>query len=171
MVLLIGAAGAGKTTLAAGHFPPDAVLSSDAFRARFGTSEADQTVTRTAFAALHREVERRLAAGRLTVIDATNVTAGARSALVRRARRTGRSVVAIVLDLPADVVLERNAARGRATPDSAGRSVPGGAVRRHLDALGRLTDRQLLAEGIKRVCRLRTTAEVDALHVVFDTRD
>ena len=168
LVLLIGAAGAGKTTVAARHFPPDAVLSSDAFRARFGTGEADQTATRTAFAALHRELEGRLAAGRLTVIDATNVTAGARSALVRRGRAAGRPVVAIVLDLPADIVLGRNAARGATTSEGGGRSVPEVAVRRHLDTLASVTDRRLLAEGIARVCRLRTPAEVARLRVVFD---
>lgn len=168
LVLLIGAAGAGKTTLAARHFLPDAVLSSDTFRARLGTGEADQTVTRTAFAALHQELERRLAAGRLTVIDATNVTARARAALVRRARRAGRPVVAIVLDLPAEIVLGRNAARGDATSGGGGRSVPAGAVRHHLDALASVSDPMLLAEGIARVCRLRTPAEVARLRLVFD---
>jgi Predicted kinase len=55
LVVLIGPAGAGKSTLAARLFPLDAVLSSDTFRAVVSGDEADQRATKTAFAILHRD--------------------------------------------------------------------------------------------------------------------
>ena len=69
LVLLIGPAGSGKTSLAARLFQPDAVLSSDALRAELSGDPANQAVSRLAFRLLHDRASRRLAAGRLTVID------------------------------------------------------------------------------------------------------
>ena len=100
LVVLVGVAGAGKSTFAARHFAAGEILSSDGFRARVGRSEADQGASRRAFVALHAALERRMAAGRTTVVDATNVRADARRDLVRRAARAGIPAVAIVLDLP-----------------------------------------------------------------------
>src|SRR3972149_3902672 len=100
VVLRGGAAGAGKSTFAARHFPASAVLSSDALRAAIAGDAADQSATRRAFTALHRALDRRLAAGLLTVVDATNVTAAARRTIRRAAARHGAPVVAIELDLP-----------------------------------------------------------------------
>ena len=100
LVLLIGAAGAGKTTFAARHFAPDEVLSSDAYRALVSGDEANQKVSRVAFSILHRDLERRLLAGQLTVVDATNVEPRNRRDLIRRAHAAGLPVVALVLDLP-----------------------------------------------------------------------
>ncbi len=53
----------------------------------------------------------RLRRGRLTVVDATNVEEWARRELLSLARPHRRPAVAIVLDLPFDVIVERNAAR------------------------------------------------------------
>ena len=99
LVLLVGAAGAGKTTFAARHFAPDEVLSSDAYRALVSGDEANQKVSRVAFSILHRDLERRLLAGQLTVVDATNVEPRNRRELIRRAQAAGLPVVALVLDL------------------------------------------------------------------------
>ncbi|HEY8987503.1 MAG TPA: AAA family ATPase, partial [Candidatus Limnocylindrales bacterium] len=71
LVVLIGAAGAGKTTVARRLFAPDELLSSDELRAAVSGDAADQRATRPAFAILHRELGNRLAAGRLIVVDAT----------------------------------------------------------------------------------------------------
>jgi protein phosphatase len=161
LVVLVGAAGAGKSTFAARHFAPDEVLSSDAFRALVAGDPADQAATRPAFAALHRAAIVRLRSGRLTVIDATNVQPHARRALVARATEAGVPVVAIVLDLPADVVLARNAARvGSAV-------VPEPALRRQLDALAATValDPAMRWPGFAAVHHLRAPAAVDAVVV------
>jgi predicted kinase len=158
LVVLVGAAGSGKSTLAARLFPRDAILSSDAFRAAVAGNEADQRATRTAFLILHRELARRLAAGRTTVVDATNVTAFARRSLVRRAAAAGVPAIAIVLDLDPALVLARNAAR-------AGRVVPVHAVEQHQRDLARSMRRGLVDEGFAAVHVLRTPDEVDALEI------
>ena len=159
LVVLVGPAGSGKSTFAARHFAPDEVLSSDAYRALLSGDEADQRVTRTAFAILHREVVRRLAAGRLVVVDATNVERHARRALVERASAAGVPSIAIVLALPASVVLTRNAARR-------GRVVDSSVIDRHLERLGRALGEGEVAgdiggEGFAAVHVLRTAPEID----------
>jgi protein phosphatase len=157
LVVLVGAAGSGKSTFAARHFAPDEILSSDAFRALVSGDPANQAATRPAFGALHRAVVARLRSRRLTVIDATNVQPHARRALVARAAEAGVPVVAIVLDLPPDVVLTRNAAR----PGAA--AVPESAVLAQLDALvATLAAEPAIAwSGFAAVHRLRTAAEVE----------
>ncbi len=158
LVALIGPAGSGKSTLAAAAFPAEAILASDAFRARIGTGEADQSVTGAAFAALHRALARRLAAGHLTVVDATSLMPAARTGLLRLARRHGATGVAIVLDLPPELVLARNAGRAR-------RVVPEPAIHRQLAMLRSVTDALLLSEGFDVVRRLRSPEDVAALRV------
>lgn len=149
LVLLVGASGAGKTTFAARHFPAECVLSSDALRAAVSGDPADQRATRPAFARLHRMAGSRLAAGRLTVVDATNVRQGARAALLRIARSAGRPTIALVFDLPDEIALARNATRP-------GRIVPATAVRRQLADLraSLATPGGLAGEGFAAVIRL-----------------
>jgi protein phosphatase len=111
LVVLVGTTGSGKSTFARRHFRPTEVLSSDFFRGLVADDEADQAATEDAFDALHFVAARRLRAGRLTVIDATNVWPHARSPLVALARRYRVPVIAIVLDTPPRLVRERNVAR------------------------------------------------------------
>jgi protein phosphatase len=161
--VLVGPAGSGKTTFAARHFAPHEVLSSDAYRAIIAGDEADQRATKPAFAALHRELARRLAAGSLTVVDATNVEHHARAALLKRAQRAGLPAAAIVFDLPTDVVQQRNATR-------AGRIVDPVVVTAHLALLRRAIDLgRFDAEGFDSVEILRYPEEIDA--VVVTRRD
>lgn len=155
LVVLVGAAGAGKSTFAARNFDADVVLSSDAFRALLSGDEADQGRTRAVFSILHREVARRLAAGRLVVVDATNVERHARRALVARANAAGVPAIAIVLALPPDVVHARNAGR-------TGRVVDRAVVDRHVGRLAvALGNDGIAAEGFGEIHVLRSVAEVD----------
>ncbi len=161
LVVLIGAAGVGKSTFAARHFAPDEILSSDRFRAMVSGDEADQGATHAAFGRLHRELARRLAAGKLTVVDATSVEPSSRRALLARAAAAGVPATAIVLDLPAEIVLARNAARRPRVVDEA-------VVRHHLARLRASLDGPappLLREGFAQVVVLRDPAEVDRVRI------
>lgn len=111
LVVLVGTTGAGKSTFAGANFRPTEVLSSDFFRGLVSDDESDQAASGDAFDALHYVAAKRLAAGRLTVIDATNVQPYARTPLVALARAFHVLPVAIVLDIPERICEERNRAR------------------------------------------------------------
>jgi len=117
LVLMVGPAGSGKSTFAARHFLPTEVLSSDEFRARICDDPTEQAVSADAFHLLHQLAGRRLAWRRLTVVDATNLKSQGRRDLVRLAARHQAASVAVVLDLPTDLVRARNQARARQVPD------------------------------------------------------
>src|SRR5689334_21094665 len=108
LVVLIGPSGCGKSTFARKHFKDTEVLSSDGFRGLVSDDENDQSATNDAFAALHYVAARRLARGRLTVVDATNVQPEARKPLVALAREYHVLPVAIVFDLPERLCEQRN---------------------------------------------------------------
>ncbi|HET8666657.1 MAG TPA: AAA family ATPase, partial [Terriglobales bacterium] len=73
LVVLIGPSGCGKSTFGRTHFKSTEVLSSDFCRGLVADNENDQSATKDAFEVLHFVARKRLAGGRLTVIDATNV--------------------------------------------------------------------------------------------------
>ena len=111
LVALVGVSGSGKSSFAARHFLPTMVLSSDFCRGLVSDNENDQTVTNAAFDVLHFIAGKRLEAGKLTVVDATNVQPEARKPLVALAKRHHTLAVAIVLDVPDSLCAERNASR------------------------------------------------------------
>jgi protein phosphatase len=103
-------------------------------------------------------VAKRLATGRLTVVDATNVVASVRRPLVARARAAGLSVTAIVLDLEPDRVRLQNAGRTRVVdPD---------VVERHLAAVRATVDSgRLELEGVDQVVVLTSADDAAAVSV------
>src|SRR5438876_36788 len=100
LVVLIGPSGCGKSTFARRHFRPTEILSSDFCRGLVSDEENDQAATNDAFELLRFIVAKRLAGGRLTVVDATNVQAESRKPLVALAREFHCLPVAIVLNVP-----------------------------------------------------------------------
>lgn len=162
LVVLIGIAASGKSTFAQRHFEPTEILSSDALRAMIADDPSAQGATDDAFDLLHRLLAMRLRRGRLTVVDATNVEHWAREQLLAAARRHRRPAVAIVLDQPLAITLQRNARRAPPRP-------PPGALRRQhrwlADTLLALGD-----EGFATVHRLRTADEIDAARVERHSR-
>src|SRR6201986_1111870 len=96
LVVLIGPSGSGKSTFARKHFLPTEVLSSDYCRGLVSDDENNQAATSDAFDVLNFIASKRLAAGRLTVVDATNVQQESRRPLVALAREYHTLPVAIV---------------------------------------------------------------------------
>ncbi|MEU1538944.1 polynucleotide kinase-phosphatase [Actinacidiphila glaucinigra] len=163
LVVLIGTTGSGKSTFARRHFKPTEVISSDFCRGLVSDDENDQGASGDAFDVLHYIAAKRLAAGRLTVIDATSVQQESRRQLVRLAREHDVLPIAIVLDVPEQVCVERNASR----PDRA--HLPRHVVQRQQRELRRSL-RQLEREGFRKVHILRGTEEVEAAEVVLERR-
>ncbi len=154
LVVMVGVTGSGKSTFARAHFKPTEVISSDFCRGMVADDENDQSATPAAFELLHYIAGKRLAGGRLTVVDATNVQPEARRELVLLAREHDVLPVAIVLDLPEKLCAERNAGR----PD---RDFGAHVLRRQRGQLRRGLN-HLRREGFRTVHVLRTPEEVDA---------
>ncbi|MCU7824769.1 polynucleotide kinase-phosphatase [Kitasatospora sp. DSM 101779] len=162
LVVLIGTSGSGKSTFARRHFLPTQVVSSDYCRGLVADDENDQSASTDAFDVLHYIAGKRLAAGRLTVVDATNVQPESRKALIRLAREHDVLPIAIVLDVPTAVCAERNSRR----PD---RQLPAHVLPRQQRELRR-SIRGLEREGFRKVHVLRGEAEVAAAEIVPEKR-
>ncbi len=158
LVVLIGASGSGKSTFAKRHFAPTEVISSDFCRGLIADDENDQSATKDAFDVLQYVAAKRLAAGRLTVVDATNVQPDSRKHLINLAKEHDVLPAAIVLDLPERVCVARNKAR----PD---RPFGPQVIGRQRDQLRRSL-RGLAKEGFRRIHVLRSEAAVDEAVVV-----
>ncbi len=111
LVVLIGPSGAGKSTFASKYFLPTEIVSSDVCRGMISDDENDQAVTAEAFDLVHTIIRKRLALGRLTVVDATNVQKDARKPLIAIARQYNCLPVAIVFNFPEKMCIERNRQR------------------------------------------------------------
>jgi predicted kinase len=136
------------------------VLSSDYFRGLVADDENDQSASGDAFDVLHYVAGKRLAAGRLTVVDATNVQPHARAGLVKVAREHDVLPVAIVLDVPEALAWERTQAR----PDrDFGRQV---LTRMHRDL--RRSLRLAGPEGFRKVHVLRGVDEIAAAEIRYE---
>jgi protein phosphatase len=155
LVVLIGASGSGKSTFARKHFLPTEIVSSDYCRALVSDDENDLSATDDAFEILHFIAAKRLAAGRLTVADATNVKPEDRKPLVELAREYHCLPVAIVLNMPEGVCQERNQVR---TDRRLGNHV----AHRQLQNLRRSL-RGLEREGFRHVLILSSPEEAEAI--------
>src|SRR4051794_26301672 len=157
LVVLIGPSGSGKSTFARGHFRAPEILSSDICRAMVSDDENDQNVTKDAFEVLRFIVGKRLALGKLTVVDATNVQPEARKPLVELARQYHCLPAAIVLNVPEKVCHERNHLRSD-------REFGPHVVRNQASQLRRSL-RGLRKEGFRHVFVLDSPEEIDAASV------
>lgn len=158
LVVLVGPSGAGKSSFARRHFRPTEVLSSDYCRGLVSDDENNQAATADAFDVLRYVAAKRLAAGKLTVIDATNVQAEARKPLVALARQFHCLPVAIVFDLPDALCHERNAGRPERAFGPHVVRQQSSQLRRSLRGLGR--------EGFRHAFTLSAVEEVDRVAIV-----
>ena len=155
LVVLIGASGSGKSTFARKHFKATEILSSDSCRGLVSDDENNQAATNDAFEVLHFIARKRLAVGKLTVVDATNVQSESRKPLVALAREFHCLPVAIVLDQPERLAHDRN--KGRSDRDF------GPHVIRQQTQQLRRSLRGLEREGFRHVFIFRTPEEVESV--------
>lgn len=111
LVAMVGATSSGKSEFCKRYFKPTEVLSSDFFRAMITDNENDQAISKEAFDLLFYAANKRLDNMKLTVVDATNIQKEARAQIIETAKRQNVHAAAIVLDLPEELLQERNKAR------------------------------------------------------------
>lgn len=158
IVALVGVSGSGKSTFAARHFRDSEVVSSDVCRKLVCDDENDQSATPGAFEVLYAIAGKRLAGGRLTVVDATNVRAEDRRPIVALAKQHHVFACAIVLDVPAEVCRERNRRRS-------GRDFGDHVIGNQRSALQR-TLKGLRREGFRSVHVLHGVDEIADVEIV-----
>lgn len=160
LVLLVGPPASGKSTLAAslvdaGIVEPGDVLSSDAYRQALTGDARPSGADRRMWVQLRRDLVERMAAGRTTVVDATNLFPRRRARHIRVAEAHGRPVVAVRFHADVDDLLGRNAARSR--------QVHSAAIVEMAAQDRTTTDDELFAEGVGSV--------IDADHLRIQIED
>lgn len=157
LVILIGASGCGKSTFARKHFKQTEILSSDHYRGVVSDDETDQNASKDAFEVLHYIAAKRLAGGKLTVIDATNVQPEDRKKLIQIARQYHVFPIAIAFNLAEQLCHERNAQR----PD---RNFGSHVVKRHTQAMRRSL-KNLHQEGFHRTYILNSVEQIEHVSI------
>jgi len=152
LIVLIGATGSGKSTFAKKWFGSTEIVSSDRCREMVSNSENTKDASADAFQLLYYIVGKRLKRGLLTVVDATNVRPEDRKELVALAREYHTLPVAIVMNMPQEVCLERNEMR-------TDRNLSGHVVVNHIRAL-KSGISKLKTEGFRKIYEFHTAAEV-----------
>lgn len=150
LLVLAGAAGAGKSTWAATHYARSEIVSTDALRAVVGTGSADLDASTDAFAVADLVIDARLRRRLTTVVDSLGLDPDRRLALRDRARTAGLPAVLVVLETDPRLCRSRNADRDRPVPAD----VLTAQLRRVTALLLRAAD-----EGWDRVLVVRTEAE------------
>jgi len=157
LIILLGAAGSGKSTFARKHFLESEILSLGHCHGVILADATDQSVKEDALNLLHSEVEKRLAAGRLSVIDAANVQSAERMPLLKLAKDYHVSVVAIALNIPEAVCYERNAQR-------LGQSLEPHMVRNQTEELTRSL-KYIEQEKNRRIYILNSEEEIESVEI------
>jgi len=129
LVLLVGAAGSGKSTWAAARYRDAEVVSSDALRAVVGSGTADLDASEDAFRLLDQIVAGRARRGLTVVVDTLGLDPARRASWAALAHESGLPLVAVLFDTPPALCRARNAARDGPVPAA----VLGGQLRRMRD--------------------------------------
>ena len=95
-------------------------ISSDEMRRMIADNPLDQTMNARIFSAVRYLIRQRIAAGRpVTYVDATHLTPWERVPYVKLAQRYGCTLEALFFDVPVEICIARNQARGRVVPEAA----------------------------------------------------
>jgi alkanesulfonate monooxygenase SsuD/methylene tetrahydromethanopterin reductase-like flavin-dependent oxidoreductase (luciferase family) len=155
LVVLIGAAGSGKSTWAAARYRPAEIVSADQLRSVVGSGEHDLAASADAFSLLDQIVAARLGRGLTTVVDTLGLDPGRRRDHLELARRAGLPAVAVLLGTSPVLCRDRNRARERPVPAT----VLDGQLRRMTAVPG-----QVAAEGWDAVLAGGDEAPVEPVH-------
>ncbi len=136
LVVLVGPAGAGKSTWAAGQFAANQIVSSDDVRAAVGDGAHDLSATADAFEVVEAIASRRLRRGLTTIIDSLALDVGQRTRWRELGRAAGVPVIAVAVDTPPATVRARN--RERAADERVPDDVLRSQLRRWPDVLHEL---------------------------------
>lgn len=158
LVALIGGTSSGKSSFAKKHFLPTEILSSDFFRGMVCDDENSQSVSGEAFDLLYYAANKRLNLMKLTVIDATNIQQNARKQVIDLAREQNVHAAAIVLNLPEDIMQERNKNR----PD---RNFPERVIRQHCRDVKK-SIKGLKREGFRFVYVINSLEQLENVEIV-----
>lgn len=158
LVALIGATSSGKSSFAKKYFKPTEILSSDFFRAMVCDDENNQNISGDAFDLLHYAANKRLNNMKLTVIDATNIQQYARKQLLDIAKEQNVHAAAIVLNLPEELLQERNKAR----PE---RNFPERVIRQHCREVKQCI-KYLKKDGFRFVYVLNSPEQIENVEIV-----
>jgi alkanesulfonate monooxygenase SsuD/methylene tetrahydromethanopterin reductase-like flavin-dependent oxidoreductase (luciferase family)/predicted kinase len=116
VIVLLGAAGSGKSTWAAQHFAPGEIVSSDALRGIVGSGPADLDASAEAFTLLDQIVAGRTKRRLTTVIDTLGLDRDRRLGYLAAARAAELPAIAVVLAIDDQLCRQRNAGRDRPVP-------------------------------------------------------
>jgi predicted kinase len=116
LVVLIGAAGSGKSSWAAARYRPAEIVSADQLRGIVGSGEHDLAASADAFRLLDQIAAARLGRGLTTVVDTLGLDPARRRAQRDLARQAGLPAVAVLLETSPAECRARNRARDRPVP-------------------------------------------------------
>ncbi|MEV0324602.1 AAA family ATPase [Streptomyces sp. NPDC050658] len=154
LLVAVGPGGSGKSTFAtAAAGLGMTILCLDALRHEISGDAGDQSATTAAVERQNALLESHLSTGTTVFLDSTNVEPAVRAALVERARRHGRPVVALRFPAPLDTCRARNHARTQAS-----RRVPDAVLVWQHEQMRAALPHVLLAEGF--------TAAYDVAHTL-----
>ena len=142
VLVLIGAAGSGKSTWAAQHYSGPEIVSSDALRGIVGSGPADLDATTEAFSLLDQIIAGRTRRRLTTVIDTLGLDRDRRLGYLAAARAAQLPAVAVLISVDEGLCRERNARRDR--------PVPAPALARQLRSMREIGE-VLAAEGWDRI--------------------
>jgi len=116
LILLVGAAGSGKTTWARERYREQEIVSSDELRARVGSGPADMDASADAFSILQLIADRRVSRGLTTVVDTLGLDEALRRRLLEAASARAIPAIAVVMRTSPERCKQRNRGRPRPVP-------------------------------------------------------
>ena len=152
LVVLLGAAGSGKTTFARRHFQEEEILSREKFQRMVSGNDRSPKAIQDASETLEYIIQKRLQNKLLTVVDGAHVSEATRKAFRILAKKNHVALVGIWLDLPREIISERNASRGD-------KAISSGHLSKQLAELAQ-SEHRFKTEGFNTVHRLTSVEDL-----------